>query len=98
MYNPTTNIITLENTKNGYARWLLVFDEMVDYFKSIPEDCPFIFYPEDELGKYHPLGYWNEKMQRLLPSIKTAWNSACKRANISGYNFHETAGSNANAI
>jgi len=82
--------LTDSETKNGEARWLPIFPEMRDYFKSIPEECPFLFFREDRPGKYHPLGYWNEEENRYKPSIKTGWNAACKRAETEDYNLHKT--------
>jgi len=76
-------------TKNGEGRWLPVYPEMREYFDNIPEDCPFLFFRKDR-DEYRPLGYWVEKKKRYRPNIKTTWKTACKRANISGYNFHKT--------
>ncbi len=82
--------LTDGETRNGEGRWLPVFPEMLDYFNSIPEDCNYLFFREDKQSNFHPLGYWDEAKGRIKANIKTAWTAACRRAGISGYNYHKT--------
>lgn len=52
---------------------------MLQYFRSIPADCPFLFYRQDVEGEYHSLG-----------DFRKAWHHCLKLAELSDVRFHDT--------
>ncbi len=53
--------------------------DMLDYFRTIPADCPHLFYRQGRDGAYLPLGDWKRAFKRCL-----------KLAGIEGFRFHDT--------
>ena len=76
-------------TKNGDGRWLPIPKECEVYFDSIPNECEYLF-AKFENGEYLPLGYPCKRTKQIIPSFRKAWDSACSRSEIEGYNFHKT--------
>jgi integrase len=65
-------------TKNDEGCWKPIPPSMVAYFRSIPPECPWLFY-RVEKGAFLPLG-----------DFKKAW-ATCKRlAGITDFRFHDT--------
>jgi integrase len=52
---------------------------MLQYFRSIPADCPFLFYRQDVEGEYHSLG-----------DFRKAWHYCLKLAELTDVRFHDT--------
>lgn len=69
-------------TKTDKGCWKPIPPDMIEYFKNIPKDCPYLFYrPEmgkDGAMKYYPLG-----------DFKKAWSNVLKAAGISDFHFHD---------
>jgi integrase len=65
-------------TKNGRGCYKPIPPDMLDYFRSIPEDCPWVFYRKNSLG-YHSLGCFNK-----------AWYKCLRIAGIQGFRFHDS--------
>jgi integrase len=78
-YNAFTNTIYVPDSKAGIPIHKPVPDELKEYFRSLPVDCPYLFYRQDKDGKYHPIG-----------DFKKAWKSIKKKAGISNFRFHDT--------
>ena len=74
------NAIRVRNgtTKNDQGCWKPVPPDMVAYFRSIPTQCPFLFY-RFEKGSYRPLG-----------DFKKAWKRCLRLAGIQGFRFHDS--------
>jgi len=77
-YNPFTNTIYIPDSKAGIPINKPVPEEMTGYFRSIPPDCPWLFYWTDKSGKYHPFA-----------SIRRAWMDSLKLAGLSNFRVHD---------
>lgn len=73
-------------TKNEEGAWKPIPPELVAYFRSIPAECPYLFYRVVG-GKYLPLG-----------DFKKAWGRALKLAGIRNFHFHDTRHISATAL
>lgn len=75
------NAIRVRNgtTKNDDGSWKPIPAEMVPYFRSLPADCPWLFYRQLKKGGYRPLG-----------DFKRAWDTALREAGITDFRFHDT--------
>lgn len=74
--------IPAENTKGGHSqREVPIPDSMIEYFKSIPEDCPWIFFRKDQYGNYHQLG-----------DFHNTWRKSCEKLGIKDFHFHDLRG------
>ncbi|MDD5674861.1 MAG: tyrosine-type recombinase/integrase [Chitinivibrionales bacterium] len=73
-YNRFTNKITIPGiyTKNGRACVKPVFPGLVEYFRNIPEDCPWLFY-RYEAGQYKPLGNIHKSFKRCASLAGMPW-------------------------
>ena len=73
------NTIRLRNgtTKTGYGTFIPIPGDMIDYFRSIPNESEYLFY-RFENGRYHPLG-----------DFKRAWTTAKEEAGIRDFHFHD---------
>lgn len=71
--------IRLKNgtTKNGKGTYIPIPPNLLDYFKSIPYDCEYLFFRK-EGSEYFPLG-----------DFKKTWKSALSLAEIDNYRFHD---------
>lgn len=76
----THNAIRVRNgtTKNDQGIWKPIPPDMVDYFRSIPPECPWLFYRVKK-GRFLPLG-----------DFKRSWGRCLRLAGISGFRFHDT--------
>jgi len=77
-YNPFTNTIYIPDSKAKIPINKPVPEEMAEYFRSIPEECLWLFYWTDERGKYHP-----------FRSIQNAWYDCLKIAGIKNLRVHD---------
>ncbi|MBN1578792.1 MAG: tyrosine-type recombinase/integrase [Chitinispirillaceae bacterium] len=77
-YNPFTNTIYIPDSKADIPINKPVPVPMVDYFRSIPPDCPYLFYRQDEDGKYHPLG-----------TLQKPWAFCLKKAGLANVRIHD---------
>jgi len=66
--------IYIPTSKNGEALHKPVPLDMLGYFSSIPEDCPYLFYRKTATGKYRP----------LTRCLSDAWGH-CRR--VAGFDF-----------
>lgn len=74
------NAIRVRNgtTKNDEGCWKPIPPDLVPYFRTLPEQCAFLFYREEK-GAYVPLG-----------DFKKAWKTCLRLAGISDFRFHDT--------
>jgi len=70
-YNPFNGTIFIPDSKADIPIHKPVPEEMKPYFKSIPADCPYLFFRLDKDGNYHSLG-----------DFKKAWRFCLKKAQI----------------
>jgi len=70
-------LLKSHTTKTKKGRVLPIPDSLLEYFKSIPADCPYAFYRLDK-GTYRKLGDFHK-----------TWKTACKRAKIEDVRFHD---------
>jgi integrase len=77
-YSPFTHTIKIPHTKAGIPVDKPVPPEMDAYFKSIPIDCPWLFYEETAPGKYRPLTH-----------LRYAWAFCLKKAGLSDLRIHD---------
>jgi len=77
-YNPVTGTIYIPTSKNGRPIIKPVPEAMSVYFKSIPADCPYLFYQEIGGGKYRP-----------LTNLRYAWAYCCRKAGIGDLRIHD---------
>lgn len=74
------NAIRVRNgtTKNDEGCWKPIPPDLVAYFRSLPAQCPFLFY-RVEKDVFQPLG-----------DFKKAWRTCLGLAGISDFRFHDT--------
>jgi integrase len=77
-YNPFNGTIYIPDSKAGIPIHKPIPEEMQDYFKSIPSDCPYLFYWIDERGNY-----------RQFLSLKKPWRFCLKIAGITNLRVHD---------
>jgi len=77
-YNPFTNTIYIPDSKADIPINKPVPEEMTEYFRNIPADCPWLFYWTDGSGAY-----------RRYVSIKRAWAECLKAAGLSNLRIHD---------
>lgn len=77
-YNQFTNTIYIPDSKNGKPINKPVPPSMKEYFRSIPIDCPYLFFRRDKNGGYHSLG-----------NPKKAWRYCLKKAGIVNARVHD---------
>ncbi len=74
------NAIRVRNgtTKNDAGCWKPIPPDMVEYFRTIPRECPYLFYREHD-SEFKPLG-----------DFKKAWSRCLRLAEIHDFRFHDT--------
>jgi len=77
-YNMFTNTIYIPDSKAKIPINKPVPDEMTEYFRSIPDDCPWLFYWKDWRGNYRP-----------FLCIKRAWRESLKIAGFTNVRVHD---------
>jgi len=77
-YNPFTNTIYIPDSKAKIPINKPVPEGMAEYFRSIPEDCPWLFYWKDWRGGYRP-----------FVSIQRAWRESLKIAGLTNLRVHD---------
>ncbi len=78
--NLFTNTVRIRNgtTKNGKGVTKPIPPQLQSYFRSIPDDCKYVFYREQS-GRYLSLGNFTK-----------SWNKCRKAAGIPSYRWHDT--------
>ena len=79
-YDMVNNVIRIpaELTKKKRPVIKPIPESMIEYFKSIPDDCPYLFYRKTGQG-YFPLGDFRHALKRCL-----------QLANIQNWKFHDS--------
>jgi len=77
-YIPTAKVIKIPKSKAGIPIIKSVPENMREYFRSIPLDCPWLFYEETAPGRYRPLTH-----------LRYAWSFCLKMAGISDLRVHD---------
>ena len=77
-YDPIEKHIYIPDSKAGIPIYKPVPDKMLDYFNSIPADCPWLFYQKIGQEKYRPLIY-----------MRHPWTYCCKKSGIVDYHIHD---------
>jgi integrase len=77
-YDPFTNTIYIPDSKADIPITKPIPPSLVGYFRSIPSDCPYLFYRQDESGKYHPLG-----------TLQKPWAFCLKKAGLQNVRIHD---------
>lgn len=86
-YNPFTNTIFIPDSKAGIPIHKPVPDTMKEYFKTIPLDCPYLFYHVIKGSRDDRTG--ENKQYAPLGDFKKAWAYCLKKAGISDYRIHD---------
>ncbi|MCL2182974.1 MAG: site-specific integrase [Chitinispirillia bacterium] len=79
-YNPYTNTVYIPDSKSGLPIHKPVPDNLVDYFRSIPVGCLYLFYKVRENGRYQPI---------TKQVLKRAWAACLKLAGIADLRIHD---------
>lgn len=66
------------DTKSGAGCWKPIPEEMRTYFRTLPPDCPYLFYKVVR-GEYRRLG-----------DFKKSWGRCLRQAGIENFRFHDT--------
>lgn len=77
-YNQFTKTIYIPDSKADIPIYKPVPDSMVEYFRSIPADCPWLFYWQDEKGAYRQLG-----------TLQKPWTFCLKMAGLLNVRIHD---------
>jgi len=77
-YDSETKTIYIAKSKARIPIYKPVPEDMLDYFISIPTDCPWLFYWVDENGKYRP-----------LLSVQKWWGECRKASGVSDIRIHD---------
>jgi len=78
-YDPSTRTIYIPDSKARVPIYKPVPEELYEYFDSLPEDCPYLFYRESKHGeKYRSLG-----------DLRCVWSYCCMKAGITNYRVHD---------
>jgi len=77
-YNPFTNTVYIPDSKADIPINKPVPEGMTEYFRSIPPDCPWLFYWTDAQGKY-----------RRFAAIRNSWLDCLRIAGLSNFRIHD---------
>jgi len=77
-YSPITNTIYIPDSKARIPIHKPVPEEMTEYFRSIPLDCPWLFYWKDWRGNYRP-----------FLNLKGPWQKSLDMAGITDLRIHD---------
>ena len=77
-YNQITNTIYIPDSKAGIPIHKPVPDHLKEYFRTIPSECPYLFYRRDKDGKYHSLG-----------DFRKSWKYCLKEAKLQNVRIHD---------
>jgi len=77
-YNRFTNTIYIPDSKAGIPINKPIPEDMTEYFRSIPDDCPWLFFQRYKSGKYRPLTH-----------LRYAWKECLVKAGISNLRIHD---------
>jgi integrase len=78
-YDPVKNVIVIPSDRTKKRRPVIkpVPQCLVEYMKSVPQECPWLFYRKKG-GEYLPLG-----------NFRATWNKILKGVGIENYRFHD---------
>lgn len=77
-YNRSTETIYVPTSKAKIPVYKPVPKDMKEYFKNIPEECPYLFYRKDSKGKYRSLG-----------DFRKAWSYCLSKAELTDVTVHD---------
>ena len=77
-FDPFTNTIYIPTTKGGFPVTKPVPPNMIEYFRSIPAECPWLFYWQDAEGNYHQFG-----------TMQKPWAFCVKKAGLKNVRIHD---------
>jgi len=78
-YDLASRTIYIPDSKARIPIYKPVPEELYNYFDSLPQDCPYLFYRESQSGvSYLP-----------LTNLRYAWDFCCNEASISNYRIHD---------
>jgi len=78
-YSPITNTIFVPDSKAGVSIYKPVPPSMTGYFRSLPADCPWLFYKEAG-GAYRPI---------TRQVLRKAWEHCLRKSGVSDYRIHD---------
>lgn len=68
-----------ENAKGDNGSWKPIPPELIDYFRTLPNDTEYLFFKKDFAGRAIKLGNFRRAFSRCL-----------KIAGLTGFHFHDT--------
>jgi len=77
-YDDETKTIYIPTSKSRIPIYKPVPENMIDYFRSIPPACPWLFYWVDKRGKYRP-----------LTSVQRWWSECRGASGVSDIRIHD---------
>jgi integrase len=77
-YSDINKTVFIPTSKADIAIYKPVPPDMVDYFKTIPVDCPYLFYWKDGRSNYRP---WRD--------ISKVWDTILRKAGITDFHVHD---------
>ena len=83
-YNPFIQTIYIPDTKAGIPVNKPIPPDMVDYFKSIPADCGWLFYRDGGVDRKT-----RKKIYLPLTNLRYAWRYCLKKAGIADMRIHD---------
>jgi integrase len=78
-YSPITNTIFIADSKSKVSIYKPVPPWMAEYFRTIPEGCPWLFYKEAS-GQYRPM---------TKTVLRKAWEHCRVKAGLEDYHTHD---------
>ena len=78
-YDLSSRTIYIPDSKAMIPIYKPVPEDLYDYFDSLPQDCPYLFYYKNYKGECRPLTH----------NLRNAWRYCCKKAGISNYRIHD---------
>jgi integrase len=77
-YNAFTNTVYIPDSKADIPIYKPVPESMKEYFRSIPADCPWLFYWQEKTGRYRQWG-----------TLQKPWAFCLKKAKLSNVRIHD---------